>query len=154
MVPDDHDIGAAVAVDNVREPFAVRASRHVIHAVAHLIGLSQSWAAGNIIEAVRAFESILISFQERPNERPPWIIIGKRIVGWADAVIIRRPPDFLGTGKGCGRGELVTIGIEATHPRSRAQPITRQDPKRIVIEMASQANLVEIVLAGDAPGRS
>src|SRR5205809_7882773 len=98
MVPDEHDIRAAVAVDDVRQPFTARSSRHVIHAIAHLIGLSQSLAAGNIIEAVRAFESILISFQERPNERPSWIIIGKRIVGWADAVIIRRPPDFVGTG--------------------------------------------------------
>src|SRR5438128_8757488 len=50
MVPYDHDIRAAVAVDDVREPFAVRPSSYVIHAIAYLVGLSERRTAGDIVE--------------------------------------------------------------------------------------------------------
>lgn len=151
VVPDQHYVRRAVL--DIRESFAARSSRDVIHAVTDLISEAQRWTARDLINAIGTFVGVLIAFQEKPCQSTRGIIVGERIVGRGHAIVIRRPPDFIGPGHGGRRSQLIAIKVRAIFPGRGAEPITRQRAQRIVVEVEGDADLVKIIEALGATHR-
>src|SRR5262249_9216449 len=103
VIPNDHDVRAAVAVDEVNQGQAVGTARNVVHAVAGLIGLPEGGAAHGDIDPVGTLENLLVPFDEGPDQGAGRIEVWQRLIGRSDAVVVGRPPYFIRSRVQCRR---------------------------------------------------
>ena len=102
VIPNNDDVGSAVQRRQVRESLPVGPTGDIVHAVADLKFFAERQTAGLLIVAKRTFEDTLDLLYVGPQQAL-WIVLvqGMADVG-AGTIVIRRPPDFIGAGVGCG----------------------------------------------------
>src|SRR5436309_3201378 len=103
MVPDDHDIGAALAVGQGGQAQAVGAAADVVHPIGNLVLFAEGGAAGGDVNAVGAFEDVQVLLDEGPEQAAlKGVVNGLGRTG-AGPIVVRGPPNFVGAGIGRGR---------------------------------------------------
>src|SRR5260370_40958433 len=67
MIANNNDVRGTVAVYQIGQAHPIWPARHIAHGVSNLIFLAKRWAAGRRIDAIGAFENLLVSFNEWPD---------------------------------------------------------------------------------------
>src|SRR5262245_56113889 len=102
MVPNNHDVRASVAVNQLGKPFAIGAAGDVVHAVADLKLFPKCGAAQRHVDAHGTFEYGFILLDEWPEGSTLVIVVYYIARVRTGTVVIGRPPDFVRPGVGRG----------------------------------------------------
>src|SRR5262249_30164135 len=131
---------------------AVGSAGSVVHAVAALEGLAEGGAAGLDVDAVGALEGLAVLLDVRPDQAALVVVVDGHGHGGAGAVVVGGPPDLVGAGEGAGAGQRVAVEVGAALPGGGAQAVARQALVDVVVHVAGQADLVQVVGALNAVG--